>query len=98
MKPIKINKKSIKSATSFAFDGCHKVYLLKGQNDINDAKKYGYTIYPIDELEEIFYWTCSLRFINWWFNLDTIVPQFAEKVEFRYSDGTKSILDFTTEV
>lgn len=96
MRPVKLNKKSIKKATSFVFDGCHKIYLLKKQDNVDEVKEYGYTIYPIEVLEETFKNTCPLRFINWWDNLDSVIPQCTDSVIFTYSDGTKSSLDFAS--
>lgn len=97
MQPIKLNNKPIEAAIAFAFDGCHKVYLLKGPNDIRDALRYDYTIYPISELEETFSMTCSLRFVSWWHDFEAIIPQFANKVVFKYANGAKRILDFTSD-
>lgn len=95
MKPVKLNKKSIKKATSFAFDGCHKVYLLTDKDDIKTIKEeYGFIICPIEVLEETFKNTCGLRFVSWWNTLDSVIPQFTKNVIFTYNDETKSILNF----
>lgn len=65
----------------FAYDGCHKIYLIENEENLRDAKASGYHIYPIEQLEEKFNSSCGLRFINTW-DLETIVPQCAEDVKF----------------
>lgn len=71
-------KESIKQ---FAFDGCHKIYLIENEDNLKDAIKWGYSIYPIEDLQEKFEHSCVLKFINTW-NLETIVPQCAKNVKF----------------
>ena len=54
-------------ATHFAYDGCHKIYLLTSAADVFrmfDAGWEGEDMYPISELPEIWEETCPLRFIS----------------------------------
>ena len=77
-----INGQNI-SAKKFAFDDCHKIYLLNNINDLTEAKKLGYTIYSIEDLIECFIYSCSLRFIGvWGGNFKNIVNQFEKHIEF----------------
>jgi hypothetical protein len=51
----------------FFFDGCHKIYIIEDSEDIETMETKNWTeedIYPIDELEEIYHDSCSLRFIS----------------------------------
>lgn len=79
------NKKGTKeigeNVKQFAYDGCHKIYLIENEENLKSAKASGYDIYPIEELENKFNHSCGMRFINTW-DLETIVPQFAEDVKF----------------
>lgn len=65
---IKIIKKEIMriNADKFAYDGCHKIYILEDKNDIKKAKEIGYDIYDITELEKIYNNSCPLKFISNW--------------------------------
>ena len=72
---MKINGKEIK-AKQFAYDGCHKIYLIEDTDDLKDAKDIGYDIYDIELLKETYDDSCSLRFINNWKLTKQIVPQF----------------------
>lgn len=72
---MKINGKEIK-AKQFAYDGCHKIYLIEDTDDLKDAKDIGYDIYDIKLLKETYDDSCSLRFINNWKLTEQIVPQF----------------------
>ena len=72
---MKVNGKEIK-AKQFAYDGCHKIYLIEDTDDLKDAKDIGYDIYDIELLKETYDDSCSLRFINNWKLTEQIVPQF----------------------
>lgn len=72
---MKINGKEIK-AKQFAYDGCHKIYLIEDTDDLKEAKGIGYDIYDIELLKETYDDSCSLRFINNWKLTEQIVPQF----------------------
>lgn len=57
---IKTNSKK------FAFDGCHKFYILEDAADIDDATANGYEICDIDQLPGMWADACPLRFISNW--------------------------------
>ena len=62
---LKINGKTI-TADRFAFDGCHKIYLIENQEQADNATELGYTLLPIADLPEAYESSCSLRFISNW--------------------------------
>lgn len=62
---MKVNGKTI-TATRFAFDGCHKIYLLENADQEAHAKEIGYDILPISELKDAYDSSCSLKFISNW--------------------------------
>ena len=75
-----INGKTI-NAKLFAFDGCHKIYLLDDKAAADDARNTGYSILPIEELPAAYANSCSLRFIsNWNLDLPDYVRQFEDAV------------------
>lgn len=53
-------------AKEFAYDNCHKIYLLENEIDRSDAVSCGYQILPIESLKQAFESSCELRFINSW--------------------------------
>ena len=49
-----------------AYDGCHKIYICEDDEDLKEAKEYGYQIHELDELKTLFEKSCPLKFIyNW---------------------------------
>ena len=67
---MKIGRYKVK-ANCFAFDGCHKIYILESENDIQEAKDLEYEILPISKVIDAYYESCGLRFIsNWQLNKD----------------------------
>ena len=50
---MKVNGKQI-IGDKFAYDGCHKIYILEDKFDVIDAKYYEYEIKDIEALEETF--------------------------------------------
>ena len=36
----------------FAYDGCHKIYIIENEEDVKECKELGYEIYPISEIKE----------------------------------------------
>ncbi len=66
---MKINGKEV-TAEKFAFEGCHKIYVIDTPEEEAQALKYGYNIYPIEEIREAYEGSCSLKFISSW-PLDT---------------------------
>ena len=75
-----INKQEI-NAVKFAYDGCHKIYILEDKKDIKEAQKLEYTIIPINFLEYVYKNSCELRFISNWKLTKTYAAQF-EKCNF----------------
>lgn len=62
----------------FAYDGCHKIYIIEDENDYEKADELGYNIYNIEDIEEAYNNSCELKFIsNWKLNKDYI-KQFEE--------------------
>lgn len=62
-----INGKHI-DATEFAYDGCHKVYLIDTPELRTQMEGYGYEpedFHPVSELPAVWDSTCFLRFISW---------------------------------
>ena len=69
------------NAKFFAYDGCHKMYIIESDDDLKSATSYGYQILPIEELPRTYVESCPLRFIDPWDLINTYVPQCA-RVEF----------------
>ena len=66
------------NATHFAYDGCHKIYLIGGTDQMATMLDYGYgsgDILPVSELARVWEETCFLRFINWADLGETVVEQ-----------------------
>lgn len=54
----------------FAYDGCHKIYLIEDSVDLREAQEMGYEIHYLQELEETYNNSCPLKFIsNWKLNI-----------------------------
>lgn len=68
------------NAEAFAYDGCHKIYILENDKDLENALNIGYAIMPINMLEEIYNKSCELRFINNWKLNKTYAAQFENAV------------------
>ena len=79
---MKVNDQDIIGNT-FAYDGCHKIYICENTGDEIKMKDLGYSIYPIMELEHKFDISCSLRFISNTQLTKQYVEQF-EKAVFSY--------------
>lgn len=62
---MKLNELDV-TAKFFAYDGCHKIYLLESKSEITEARKLGYNIYPIGCLEDTYENSCGLRFVEGW--------------------------------
>lgn len=75
---ITINGKKI-DAKEFAWDGCHKIYLMNTKGDKIQFKEFGYNFFPIDELKECYKNSCSLRFIENG-DLTSVVTQFEKAI------------------
>lgn len=53
-----------KKYKKFAYDNCHKFYIIEDDHDEETYKSYGYDIYSIDKLLEEWKDACSLKFIS----------------------------------
>lgn len=72
---MKVNGIEIKG-NLIAYDGCHKIYIIEDEEDEKRAKKLGYLIYPIKNLQKIYELSCELRFISNWKLTTFYVPQY----------------------
>lgn len=91
---MKINEKSVDEYYGFAYDGCHKIYLLKSKEDEKKMKELGYELYKMGAgLIQCYLDSCSLRFIDLidGDNITMLVPQFCEKVVFDEFDGADQV-------
>lgn len=50
----------------FAFDTCHKIYILSNQDEMFQAIELGYEIKEIKEIVKTYNKSCGLNFINYW--------------------------------
>ena len=74
---MKINNQEV-SAKEFAYDGCHKIYLIETENDRGEASDSGYEIHDIGSLKSMFNASCGLQFISNWKMTKRFVEQFGE--------------------
>ena len=74
---MKINGQQTK-AKEFAYDGCHKIYILESENDRDEARSTGYDILPIKNLRKAFNKSCGLQFISSWDLSKDYVRQFQD--------------------
>ena len=74
---MKINNQTT-TAKEFAYDGCHKIYLLESENDKDEARDCGYDILPIQNLKKTFNCSCGLQFISNWNLSKSYVNQFQD--------------------
>lgn len=77
-----INNYDISNINEFAYDGCHKIYLIEDEEDKKQAIETEYMIMKIEDLPRIWAESCSLRFINNGKLTRQYVGQF-EKAEFK---------------
>ena len=73
---MKINGETI-SAKQFAYDGCHKIYLIEDENDYQEAR-HGYDIIPITYIRHKWNESCGLQFISNWKLSKRYAEQFGE--------------------
>lgn len=62
---MRINDVEVKGI-SFAYEGCHKIYICESLDDVAEAHGYGYIILPLNKLKDTFDSACDLRFIRNW--------------------------------
>lgn len=75
-----INKQEVPTNGLFAFDGCHKIYILENDKDLQEAIGYEYEIRPVRKLLEAWNTSCGLRFIDRW-NMDKFVSYIPQGFE-----------------
>lgn len=90
-KCIKVNNKFIRSIGHFAYDGCHKIYILEDLEDLQLALNCGYYIYPIEKLRQTYKDSCELKFIDTWKLTNGYVRQ-DEKASWKETKATKKDL------
>jgi len=66
------------NAKKFAFDGCHKIYLLSDEKEECEAVGLGFKVFDIEKLQKTWEKSCGLRFINSWDFKLSFVSQFEE--------------------
>ena len=90
---LQVNNNKVNGNT-FVYDGCHKLYVISDDEDRAKAREYGYIVdgstedseieHDIAVLEEYYYNSCPLRFIDH-FNFKTpILPQCEQYPVFIY--------------
>lgn len=82
---MRINGKEVKTNGYYAFDGCHKIYIIEDFNDMQEAQEYEYQALEIRTLPSVYHNSCPLRFINNWKLNKTYVGQ-GEDAEFEGFD------------
>ena len=76
---MKINNMEVKGK-EFAFDGCHKIYIIEDEEDKKNAESIGYNFYDIEDIEKYYNNSCELRFIRNWKLTKIYVKQFEKAV------------------
>lgn len=62
------------------YDGCHKIYIATGIDELEYMEELGYEAYPMSYLPEIYKNSCSLRFISNATLTEQYVPQFTDDI------------------
>jgi hypothetical protein len=55
-----------KSGWKIAYDGCHKLYFLQNEAQLESAQSYDYEIHSSSELKQLWENSCPLRFVTKW--------------------------------
>lgn len=90
---MKINNVEV-IGNRFAYDGCHKIYVIENQEDEQKSRECGYEILDISQLIKTYKDSCELRFIRNW-KLDKLYAAQFEDVTFE-ADG--QTFEFTNEM
>lgn len=90
---LKINGKEVKTNGAYAFDNCHKFYILENDNEKFKALEYGYEICPVQHLVTDLKHSCPLRFISS-FNLTANYLLQGEKSVEIELNGIKTVIEF----
>lgn len=60
---MRINNKAV-VGVSYAYDGCHKLYICETESDELRLRELGYEIHPIETIESSWHKSCEQRFIH----------------------------------
>lgn len=66
--------------TRFAYDGCHKIYIIEDEDDRKEAEEYGYQMLDIAYLVDTWDTSCELKFISNWKLDKQYVAQFEDAI------------------
>lgn len=81
---MKINNKEV-IGDKFAYDGCHKIYIIEDEKDREDAEEYDYQIFDLKDIQNVYENSCELKFISNWKLDKRYVNQFEDAI-FEYSN------------
>lgn len=81
---MKINNKEV-IGDKFAYDGCHKIYIIEDKKDREDAEEYDYQIFDLKDIQNVYENSCELKFISNWKLDKRYVNQFEDAI-FEYSN------------
>lgn len=59
-------KYEVQDCDRFAWDGCHKIYLITTRDQAYDAFGYDYDLLDISLIKQVYEESCPLRFIDFW--------------------------------
>ena len=88
---MKINNIEV-VGNKFAYDGCHKIYIIEDEQDEQKARECGYKILDISQLTKTYECSCELRFIHNWKLTKTYVAQF-ENATFEVNGQTYEFIN-----
>lgn len=80
---------------AFAYDGCHKIYVLENEKQITKYLDKYYQIHPLSDILETFFNSCDLRFIQIADTYEKIVSQEDYPFKNEYKDGTEITKDLS---
>lgn len=89
------------TAKVFAYDGCHKIYIIENEEDMKTMKELGYhddQFIPLENLYSTFCDSCGLRFIDNASLTKAIVAQCEEYAKFVYDNGSYDEYDMRDEM
>lgn len=89
---MKINNVEV-VGNKFAYDGCHKIYIIEDMEDEQKAIDCGYEIFNISELVDMYRNSCELRFVRNW-KLDKL---YVGQYEYATFEDNGHIFEFTNE-
>lgn len=90
---MKINNVEV-IGNRFAYDGCHKIYVIENQEDERKSRECGYEILDISQLIKTYKDSCEFRFIRNW-KLDKLYVAQFENATFEVDGQT---FEFTNDV